>query len=289
VYYYNMSIRLYLNKLAFLGVFLLALFAYNNVFSSQKPVADAVAPQFSIEATPESVSATAYTIFDVATGEVLAEQAVDQVLPIASVTKLITAATLVKNTDLSQVGEVSLSDVATEGGAGQLAAGDTYTYRELLFPLLLESSNDAAAFFERETKGEVIAEMNELTKTLGLKNTKLSDASGLADSNVSTVGDLMTFLTYLAEEEPHVLDMTRLRQYVGPYSGHLNNNPVFGEDYLGGKHGYTKAANRTLVSIFNEDFGAQNRTIGYVLLGSADLAADVALLRNFVAKEVTFK
>lgn len=276
-------------KLAFLGVIFLLLFAYTNVFSSQPVATVAASPQFFVTATESNVSAQAFAIFDVESGEVLLAENTDAVLPIASVTKLITAATLVKNTDLTETGTVTMADVLTLGEAGQLTAGDVYSYRDLLFPLLLESSNDAAAFFERETKGEVVKEMNQLAAALGMEETSFTDASGLNDSNVSTVADLMTFLTYLVEEEPYVLDITTLKQYVGPYSGHLNNNPVIGSDYQGGKHGYTVAANRTLVALFEEDFGEDKRTLGYVLLGSEDLAADTTKLRNFVAKEVTFK
>jgi serine-type D-Ala-D-Ala endopeptidase (penicillin-binding protein 7) len=277
------------SKLAFLSVIFLLFFAYTNVFSSQS-VAEVKTPaQFFVTANETDVSAQAFAVFDAQSGEVLLAENTDSILPIASVTKLITAAALVKNTDLTQTGTVTITDVLTLGEAGQLTAGDVYSYRELLFPLLLESSNDAAAFFERETKGGVVKEMNQLALNLGMKETSFTDASGLNDSNVSTVDNLVTFLTYLVEEEPYILDITTLKQYVGPYSGHLNNNPVIGSDYQGGKHGYTVAADRTLVALFEEDFGSEKRTLGYVLLGSEDLAEDTTKLRNFVAKEVTFK
>lgn len=231
----------------------------------------------------------AYRIFDIETGEVLIEQDAEKVLPIASVTKLVTASALFKNDILNEEGVVTAADVAADGRAGKLTPGNQYTYRELLFPLLLESSNDAAAVFMRATKGEILKDMETLTSKLKMNETVLADVSGLSDKNVSTVSDLSILLTYLAKEDKRVLDITRLEQYVGPYTGWVNNSPVKDSDYRGGKHGYTHAANRTLVALFEEGFESESRLVGYIILGSEDLAADTALLRTFTKEAVTYK
>ena len=273
----------------FLVITAFAIFAYDNALSSQVSEIQPLAPQFKIQGGPAAVTATAFTIFDLETGSILAEKAADKILPIASVTKLVTAATLTKEFDLETVATVTVNDVETEGRAGKLAVGDTYSYRELLFPLLLESSNDAAALFERTTKSELTKEMNHLANKIGMKSTTFADASGLSDHNLSTAEDLSTFLTYLYKQESYVLDISSLEQYVGTKTGWINNSPVRNDDYVGGKHGFTTSANRTLIALFEEDFPLHVRTIGYVLLGSEDLAADVAVLRNFVANNVTYE
>lgn len=276
-------------KIIFPIVVILVLFAYSGAFSTQASAPIIPTPQLKVLAEPAAVTAIAYAVFDVETGEVLAGKAVEKVLPIASVTKLATAAALVENFDLEKSGQVDAVDVATEGRAGKLKAGDSYSYRELLFPLLLESSNDAAAFYERATKGEILVEMNTLTKSLGMKDTAFTDASGLSDKNVSTASDMVTFLNHLAKKESYLLDVTSLEQYVGKNTGWINNSPVRAENYQGGKHGYTEAANRTLIALFKEDFTQSQRTIGYVVLGSDDLAADTTVLRDFVENDVTFE
>ena len=69
-------------------------------------------------------------------------------------------------------------DVAAEGRAGKLEAGQKYVLRDLLFPLLLESSNDAAAVFER-TLGKI-----------SFPQVQLADASGLSSYNVASASDL---------------------------------------------------------------------------------------------------
>ncbi len=273
------------------SLFLVLLLTYSNVVSSSQTTEVSVVPEaeFKVSGEAPSIGAKAYAVFDVESGEVIASDHTDVIVPIASVTKLATAASLLNHADLETLGTVTYSDVESEGRAGKLVSGDVYTYRELLFPLLLESSNDAAAFFERETGGEVIKQMNQLAAELQMSDTTFADASGLSDLNVSSVKDLITFVSYLHKKQPHVLDMSRLEQYVGTYTGWVNNSPVITASYRGGKHGYTEAANRTLVALFEEELGEGKRQFGYILLGTENIVADMAELRAFVAGSVVFE
>ena len=122
-----------------------------------------------------------------------------------------------------------------------------------------------------------------------MSDTTLVDASGLSDKNVSSAADLMHFLSYVYVNKQHLLDISRLEHFVGSYTGWVNNSPVITASYRGGKHGYTEAAGRTLVALFEEQFGESTGIIGYVLLGSENIAADTALLRGFVAQSVVFE
>lgn len=270
---------------------LFVLLTYSSVVSSSRePVAAVVAaPVFSVQGDEPRVSASAFAVFDVTTGKVFASRAADQTLPIASITKLATAAALMDTADTEAVVTIREVDVAAEGRAGKLAIGEEYTVRELLFPLLLESSNDAAAALERVKAGELTTHMTEVADAAGMNDTVFADASGLSDRNVSTTEDLQRFLTYLASEYPHVLDITQLTSYVGEYSTLVNNSPVLDDAYVGGKHGFTEAAGRTLAALYTEEVGGVEHTFGYVLLGSDDLRADTAALRAFVRDSVRFE
>jgi D-alanyl-D-alanine carboxypeptidase len=275
-------------KLGFFVLVVVLLLAYSSGdFSSASPTIENKTPSYQVDET-SSLTGSAYIVFDVETGEVLLENRSSEVLPIASVTKLFTAVAMNKR-DLLATTTISYQDTWAEEDFGKLRAGEDYQLRELLFPLLLESSNDAAAHFERVTKGEVVSEMNQLVKEVGLKNTALADASGLSSNNVSTADDLARFLSYLHREESYILDITTLKQYVGPYTGWVNNNPVLGKDYQGGKHGYTEAAKRTGAVLFSETISGNKKTIGYVVLGSQSLAMDVSVLRDFVHSHIRFE
>jgi D-alanyl-D-alanine carboxypeptidase len=241
-----------------------------------------LAPQLSVSKVP-SLSAHQFLVFDVHTGAVVASRDADMVVPIASVTKLFAAANMLTGYDLQATTSVTWSDLSGDGAAGKLAFGQIYSYRDILFPLLLESSNDAAKVLERITDGGVVTSMNTWAQEVGANNTKFVDASGIGDGNVSTAVDLKLLATDVFKKHPHAFDITSLPQYIGPYTGWLNNNPVAGEaGFRGGKHGYTTAANRTLVAVFNESINGHSYTLGYIILGSDDLATDFATLRTFI-------
>lgn len=280
-----------LHKPLLLAAFFLVLFTFSNVVSSSRePAAEAaVTPTLSVEGEPGALTATAYAVFEVESGTILASANTSTVLPIASVTKLATAAAIIDSPDIEEETTITYSDLLADGRAGKLEIGERYTYRQLLFPLLLESSNDAAAVYERVTGDGVIADMNTLAEEVGMTATKFADASGLSDGNVSTVGDLLQLTRHLVREYPEVLDITRLKTHMGPYSGLVNNSPVIERGYRGGKHGYTYAAGRTLVAVFAEPFEAGPVEIGYVILGSDNLATDTETLRAFVRDSVRFE
>lgn len=224
-------------------------------------------------AEASSVSARSYVVFDVTTGEILLEKNADQELPIASVTKLFTAAAALELPLEAEV-IVSAADVATEGRAGKLAAGDEYTVHELLFPLLLESSNDAAAA------------LAHMTGQVAVGSHPLADTSGLSDANIASAEELAGAVRELYLTKPHLFDITKLSQKVGEYTGWVNNSPVYDlPGYRGGKHGYTTAAGRTLAAVFAED-ALEGRQIGYIILGSADVRHDTEVLRQSVEEFV---
>ncbi|MFT7644791.1 MAG: D-alanyl-D-alanine carboxypeptidase [Candidatus Paceibacteria bacterium] len=220
------------------------------------------------------VTAKAYGVFDIKTGKLLLSYNAKESLPIASVTKLFTAATAFETNSVDEMLTVTTEDVASEGRAGKLVAGEEYRLRELLFPLLLESSNDAAAVFER-TLGNI-----------PFAGTYLADASGLSSNNLATVVELAGEVRRVYLTFPQVFDVTRLKQHIGEYTGWVNNSPVHDlPDYRGGKHGYTKDSNRTLAAVFAEPL-LDNRELGYIILGSDNLKEDVVALRAVVEGSV---
>lgn len=234
-------------------------------------------------------TAPAWSIFDAETGEILAERDSDTPYPIASVTKLSAATVIAARDDVFSTTTVLWSDLAADGRAGRLRAADEYDLHTLLFPLLLESSNDAAATLAR-TEPSLVGDMNSFVERLGLAHTTFADASGLSPQNVSTAADLAAFVHAIYADDRHVLDITELPSYLTRSNGWLNNNPFVGmPSYAGGKHGYTPEAGHTAVAIFNEELkGGQTRPIGYVLLGSDDLVGDMEQLRTYVSKNVSY-
>ncbi len=238
------------------------------------------------------ITATAWAVFSLETGDILFAENENMVLPIASVTKLATAATLLGSYDMTYTTTTSWRDVSTEGRAGGLTPGEVLSREQLLFPLLLESSNDAAATLESSLPpGELISSMNSFVAAKGLNSTSFKDASGLSPENKSSVLDLVRLTNVIYKEQPHIVDITKLKQFLFQKHGWQNNNPfVTNAGYAGGKHGYTPEAGRTAVAVFNEQFPKnKNALVGYVVLGSTDLKGDIASLRELVRTEVYYR
>ncbi len=278
-----------LGRITILFIVIVA-FCFGMLLIAAWSVEDALnyTPQLSVSSFDATASdAAAFVVFDLQSGTEIASRNASELRPIASLTKLVAASVFYEHADMLASTTITLADVQTESSAGRLAYGEEYGYHELLYPLLLESSNDAASVMLR-VEPELLSLMNAYAESLGASNTYFSDTSGLSAENVSTAYELALIARDLYGKEPHIYDITRLPQYIGTHTGWLNNNPFVNEEgYVGGKHGYTYEANRTGISFFNEVL--QNgavRTIGYVVLGSADLHTDVAALREEVHKSV---
>ncbi len=265
------------------------------IFLSSRTVQDALSSErvYTIDLGVEpEVSARAWGVFDAATGNVLLAQNEREVLPVASLTKLFTADIALDTLALEASTTLSWRAVATEGRAGSLRAGEHMSVRELLFPLLIESSNDAAeALAEHSGRARFIEDMNAQADALGMDDTYFADPSGLSPQNVSTVHDLAIFIAHLSNNQPYVLDITSLPTYIGSTHAWWNVNPLVNADtFRGGKHGYTDEANRTFAGIFNENFpSGTSAEISIILLGSDDLPRDIEAIRSFMRDHVNYR
>jgi D-alanyl-D-alanine carboxypeptidase len=217
-------------------------------------------------------------VFDADTGAILMGENLDTKQPIASVSKLFTAYAVMQSSMKDDAFTITHSDVATEGRSGKLVYGEMVTPYTLLFPLLIESSNDAAVAISRYMGPVFSTTIHDVTESLALTNTVIAEPSGLSARDVSSVRDLATFYSYLSKKEPHILDITRLPMYVALRDGYINNSPAIQiKSYRGGKHGFTEEAGRTFVGAFATESGKE---IGVVILGSTDLLHDIEILRT---------
>lgn len=273
--------------LIWIPVFLIGVFSLQPDGVSKQVALSAPNPIL-VVTTPPELSTIMYRVFDMESGAVVLSSNESKVVPIASVVKLFAGAALVSNFDLEATTTIRVSDVAAEGDAGKLVRGEEYSYQELLFPLLLESSNDAAATLTRATDNALVEAMNAHSALVGARATVFTDASGFADDTVSTASDLQLLVTHLYNLQPHIFDITVLPQYIGTHTGWVNNNPFVGEaGYRGGKHGFTDKAGRTVVAIFDEEINGRTMTLGYIILGSKNIKADMKKLRDSVKNSAT--
>lgn len=237
------------------------------------------------------ISSLSYLVADLETGKVLLSQNINQKLPIASVTKLMTAIVADETLGLDTKTTITSEAINTYGTQGELKKGETYSILELFYPLLLESSNDAAeALALTKDRKSFISDMNGKAKSIGLLNTVYEDASGLSPNNKSTVTDLFRLTQYISKYRKYIFEIsTEKKIELGKKVWFSNSRFRSNSDYVGGKNGYTDEALKTQVVLFEEEFDGEKRTIAYIILRSTDVAYDIKMLRDFVHKNVSYE
>ncbi|WP_340600846.1 D-alanyl-D-alanine endopeptidase PBP7/8 [Acinetobacter sp. HZNU-JH01] len=144
-----------------------------------------------------SVNARAALVMDAQTGEVLFSKNTNTALPIASITKVMTAV-VTADARLNMSEEVTLQQIDFAGAGGKnssstLRAGDSMNRAELLLFALMKSENPAAAALARTYPGgrtAFYAAMNSKAKQLGMTATHFIESTGLHPGNVSSARDL---------------------------------------------------------------------------------------------------
>jgi serine-type D-Ala-D-Ala endopeptidase (penicillin-binding protein 7) len=141
---------------------------------------------------------------DAASGETLLAKNQGAVLPIASITKLMTAMVIL-DSGVSLEQRVAISDEdydLVKGTRSRLRPGTVLTRDELLLLALMSSENRAAFSLARTYPGGTrafVAAMNEKARVLGMNDTHFLDPTGLSSSNVSTAEDLARLVRAAAE------------------------------------------------------------------------------------------
>ena len=236
------------------------------------------------------VSAQAYAVGDLETGDVIIEKNGEEIRPIASITKLVTALTALDVVSQRKTISITSAMLAVQGENGGFRAGEKIQSNDLVYPLVLVSSNDAAEILARYAgKENFIRFMNEKVSSMGLTETYFEDPSGLSDNNLSSAYDLLRLSRYMYLYKPFVLEMSILPSY--RTKGHYWDNTsqfLDIEGYKGGKRGYTYDAGETSLAIFEVPMGEfSNRTIAIIVLGSVDRYKDTIEIMKYV-KENTY-
>ncbi len=197
-------------------------------------------------------------VIDQVTREVLLSKNENAVLPIASLTKLMTAL-VISDAKLPMDEPITIAqdDLDTEKGSrSRLKVGTTLTRSELLHLALMSSENRAAHALGRTFPGgmsELVRQMNDKAKGYGMNDTRFVEPTGLSSLNQSTAQDL-ALLVNVAYDDPMLRQMSTSPAYqvdVGnrtlryKNTNRLVNDP--GWDIGLQKTGYISEAGRCLV------------------------------------------
>ncbi len=183
----------------------------------------------------------------------------DEKMPMASTTKILTAITVIENYDLSKEITVPKETVGVEGSSVYLKAGDRYTVNDLLYGLMLRSGNDCAetlAVTLSGSKENFVAKMNEFAAYCGAENSNFTNPHGLPDENHYTTARDLCKIACKAMQNSKFKEIVSSKSYTatelnsGTKTLWVNKNKLLRsyDGATGIKTGFTVKAGRCLVS-----------------------------------------
>jgi serine-type D-Ala-D-Ala carboxypeptidase (penicillin-binding protein 5/6) len=211
---------------------------------------------------PGDVSAEAWLVADLDTGDVIAAKDPHGRHRPASVIKVLVAMQAIRDLPIHKVVAGTAEDAAQEGTKVGVGENGFYSINDLLHGLLMHSGNDAAHALAAQMGGmdATLAKLNDLAGKLGGRDTRVATPSGLDGPGMSTSAyDVGLFYRY-AWQNPTFADIVATSSFNFPGRGDVgypveNDNKLL-YNYpgaLGGKTGYTDDAGQTFVGAANRD------------------------------------
>lgn len=205
---------------------------------------------------------SAWAVIDADTGRLLEGSNENAQLPIASLTKIWTAFTVLESEQPFADTKISPAAASSEGSSIYLEQGTTVNTESLLYGLMLRSGNDAAYALAEYAGGSVEGFtdlMNEKALYYGLENTTFTNPSGLHDDkHLSTAYETALMMRYAMQNEQFKkIASTKMYTFKnGETTYHWANKHRLihsAETAIAGKTGFTKMAGRTLVTYFEKE------------------------------------
>lgn len=205
---------------------------------------------------------SSWAVIDADTGRLLMGSNEHEALPIASLTKVWTAFTVLESGVPLEDTTISPAAASSEGSSIYLEQGTRINVESLLYGLMLRSGNDAAYALAEYAGGSVegfVDLMNEKALYYGLKDTVFTNPSGLHDeAHLSTAYETALMMRYAMENEKfkEIASTPAYTFKLGDMTYHWGNKHRLlhsTETAIAGKTGFTKAAGRTLVTYFEKE------------------------------------
>lgn len=304
-------------QLGVLAMILTVIFGSLVLQNSKKTQTVTLPPEADLSATintepviPQKISDISLTaksayVWDIKSQRVLFAKNADSQMPLASITKLMTALLAYELIEQNERATISMSAIRQEGSSG-LSAGEKFSVNQLSELALVSSSNDAAYALaasvgellgDNDPAAQFISGMNIRAKELGLETLEFKSTTGLDISEleagaVGSARDVSFLMEYIITNYPEILEptqqpSTRVYNTSGAYHEAANTNEAVQNipNMLGSKTGYTDLAGGNLTIAFDAGL---DRPIIVTVLGSTrhDRFEDVLKLVKAVQESV---
>lgn len=218
------------------------------------------------------INARSSIAVDLKSGVVLYEKNSNKRLPIASITKLMTALIILEENQLDETVTISHNANITGGSTMHLRSGETISLENVLKGTLINSANDGAIALAEHNAGNVadfVAKMNKRASELGLNNTHFTNPTGLDHpDNYSSAADIAKLANYLYNnkiiQEIAQIQTTSVSSTDGSYVHQLESTNELLDSYLhvkGLKTGKTDGAGECFVAIAANNPGEEIITV----------------------------
>ncbi len=236
-----------------------------------------------------SIEARAGIVYDLRKDKILYEKNIDEVLPLASLTKVMTAVTALELVPNSSIVRINKEFLSEEGDSG-LRAEEDWRLRDLLDLSLVVSSNDAAAavsatigssYLEKEDfnlgRKEFVGYMNSTARDIGMKQSIFFNDTGLdlnteKNGGYSSAREYVTLIRFALEKHPEILEATRFEEVNLTSLNNIRHNATNTNialknipNIIGSKTGFTDIAGGNVMTVFDAGL---NQPIAIVVLGS---------------------
>lgn len=238
-----------------------------------------------------NVSAKAAIVADLDTGEILLDKDIDRILPLGALTKSMTALTASEVVNLERMITAQSYMLARKESDNFLSVGKQYRGFDLLYPLLMQSSNDAAMVIGGFLgESGTITQMNKKAIALGMTNTLFNDLTGESEKNISTLRDLSRLAQYITDKRSFIFGVSIGTNYPEQkniaFKSISNYNPFVDDARLVGViGGRTDAVGFTVLTVWR--FTKDNKTPRNILigiLGSDNANGDIMEIRSWFEK-----
>lgn len=226
------------------------------------------------------IEADAAIVKDLNTGEVIYSKNANTSLPLASITKVMTALVSYQLANPDQSVLITFDSKEVEG-EDSLMLGESFGFKDLIDLFLVSSSNDGAAAVSLAVGGSqdnFVNHMNRMASVIGMTNTVFSNETGLDidESNAGAYGsanDVALMFEYVLKNYPEVLEHTKdVNLSTWSQNGFVHNVTNTNEiipvlnNLIASKTGYTDIAGGNLAVVVDPGL---NRPIAIVVLGSS--------------------
>lgn len=234
---------------------------------------------------PEINAESAISVESILSGadKIIFEKDSDKKLPIASLTKLMTAIVVLDNYDLSKIIKVDKFANMQPPMKQDVKLGDAMPIENFLGIMLIKSSNKSAyALSELMGEQKFVNLMNKKAFDIGLINTYFADPTGLSSRNISTAFDLTKLAEYILKNYPKIASISMIKELDIPNFGKFENTDQLlleVPEIVCSKTGFTTEAKGCLLLVINNP--KNNNFIINVVLGADDRFTEMKKLINW--------